>query len=444
MNVLAKDLWAEVRDQLRVERGPAPVDLWLKNTRPVDFARGVFTLAVPTRVVKDWLEHRYRDDIEGIFQRLTGSPVKMALKVDAGLPLLAAATDGGAELAYDKSLVVDSESDFVVLPENRLASAAVSRVLKDVSTGNPVVLYGGAGTGKSALVQYHLKRSLDDSMAVRTSVSITAEAFSQGLVRAIRENDVSAFRGRMLAADAFVLEEAHRLRGKTRTQREVLSVLRYYLERGRPVILTSRHPPNAIFLLDEALRSYFLSGVLLRIADSSAASRVRVLEARAKRFARPVPLVTIERVVDRIPGSLDRQVRFLEKVAAYAALAEREPTPEFVAERFPELAGRGDKECDLPRVIQWVAERFGSTPQDIASARKVRSCVVARHLVIYVATEVFGLSARRVARHLGGLSPSTTAYARRKIEQLRRDDALFDARVRRLLDDLNAGQKMLF
>src|SRR5690349_17790471 len=118
MNVLAKDLWVEVRDALRIERGPTPVDLWLKNTRPVDFARGVFTLAVPTRVVKDWLEHRYRVDIEAIFQRLTGSPVKMHLKVDAGLPLLAAATDGGADVTLDRAQLTDDEPEFVVLMEN--------------------------------------------------------------------------------------------------------------------------------------------------------------------------------------------------------------------------------------------------------------------------------------------------------------------------------------
>lgn len=435
MNLLARDLWQDVREAFRSGRGSAVADLWLQQTWPIDFSRGVFTLAVPNRVVQDWMEHRYRDELEAIFHDLTGSEVKVRMRVEESLPAVS--------VECDPAVATESEPPFVVRAENRLAHAACQRVLRDPGSGNPLFLYGAAGVGKTALVRHHLRRFAEDC-AGRTSVSITAEAFSESLIRAIREHEVPAFRGRMLAADVLVLEEAHRLRSKPRAQREFLTILRYYIDRGRPVILTSRHAPNAIFLLDEALRSYFLSGILLRITDYTPATRTAVLEQLAGRFARPMPTETIERIANRVVGTFDRQVRYMEKVAGFASLAGSPATIEFLAGRFPELAGGGERDIDMRQLIERVAQEFGTTPDDIASSSKVRSAVLARHVVIYLATVVFNLKARRVMRHLGGLSPSTTAYARRKVEQRRRDDPIFDAQVRHMMDSLTTGQRMLF
>jgi len=438
MNVLAQDLWHEVRTEFEIEHGAAATELWLRSSRPRAFSRGIFTLGVPNDVVREWITTRYGDTLEKIFQRLTGSPVRVLVEVDPTLPR--PRSSGAPEVRHARP---SKEAAFLTRPENRLANGAIQRLFRQPETGNPLFIYGPAGCGKTALVRHHLSR-LGEEETPRATLTVTAEAFSENLVRAIRDRDLTAYRGRILAADALVLEEAHRLRGKRRTQREFLSILQYLIQRGRPVVLTSRHPPNAIFHLDEGLRSYFLSGILLRISDPSEASRSAILGAVADRFARPIPPQTITRIVSRVPGSLDRQVRFLEKVAAFAALEKKPASIEFVAERFPELAGDGAREVDLDRLIEIVAEEFGTSPAEISSNRKHRTAVLGRHLVVYLATVVFDLKARRVVRHLGGLSPSTTAYARRKIELKRREDPIFDARVRALLDRLDSGQKLLF
>ncbi len=441
MNVLALDLWQEVRREMRSDARGAAVDLWLRQSEPVEFARGVFTLGVPNDVVREWLDRRYRDDLESIFHRLTGSDVRVRVCVDRSLRRVAPSNEVASARPAARA---PSPSTFVARPENRIAAAAVHKLLREPSSGNPLFLHGPSGSGKSRLVRYHIGRFLDESASPRTTVSITADAFSTALVRAIHDNQVSSFRGRMLAADVFVLEEAHRLRGKPRTQHEVQSVIQYHVQRGRPVILTSRHAPSAVFLLDEGLRSHFLSGQLLKIAEYSEASRAEILATIAEAFAHPMPRETIERIAHRVPGTFDRQVRFLEKVASFATTEGRPATLELIAERFPELAGSGSRDVDVGDLIALVAQEFGTTVDAIASNGKVRSVVLARHLVVYLATTVYDITARRVMRHLGGLSPSTTAYARRKIELKRKEDPTFDARVRRLMEQLDGGQKLLF
>lgn len=437
MNVLARDLWSEVRARFQVEHGAAIADLWLPQLQPLSFTRGIFTLGSPTTTVKDWIDERYRHSLEAIFLELTGSKVRVALRVETAVPCVAR---DHVEIEHDER----PNAPCIVRPENRLAGAALARLLADPHTGNPLFLYGPEGVGKSHLVREQLERYARERGGMRTTVSVNAEAFSQRLVRAIKDNELSTFRGSMLAADVFVLEEAHRLRGKPRTQREFLSILRYHIERGRPVILTSRHPPNAIFLLDESLRSYFLAGILVRIPEYADASRVAILESQAKSLKRPIPLETIERIVSRVQGPLPRAMRFVQRVAAYAGLAGRDATLEFVAEKFPELAGKHGVEVDIKALIELTAREFGTTVEDVASNRKVRTAVMARHVVVYVATMVFNMKSNTVMRHLGGLSASTTAYARRRVEEMRREDALFDAKVRQVLDRVQRGQKLLF
>ncbi len=435
----ARELWTSVRDAFRATNGPAIADLWLSQVQPIAFTKGVFTIAVPNDLVRDWLESKYRQQIESIFQDLTGSPVRVLFRHEAMLPVTA--RDMQAERGQSDE---NRAAPFVVRPENRLAHAALLRQLADPSTGNPLFIYGPSGVGKTVLVRHHLERYAEQLGGPRATVSVNAEAFSQDLVAALKDNELSAFRGRMLAADVFVLEEAHRLRGKPRTQREFLSILRYHVERGRPVILTSRHPPNGIFLLDEALRSYFLSGILVRIPEYPDPSRVAILAELSKRHARPMPIETIERVVARVPGSFDRQVRFLDKVAAFAALSNSDATLEFLSARFPELSGQPGIELDIKSLIELTAREFGTSAEEVASNCKVRTAVLARHVVVYVATLVFNMKANRVMRHLGGLSPSTTAYARRRVEEMRRKDPMFDSRIHQLLDRLQRGQKLLF
>lgn len=439
-SLFAREIWGDVKEAFRAAHGVAVADLWLAQVQPLSFTKGVFAVGVPNEVVLEVLEKKYRPSIESIFHDLTGSAVRVLFRVESTVPVVARELPTFARGDED----LDATIPLVVRPENRLAHAALTRQLNDPRSGNPLFLYGPQGCGKSLLLRHHLAAYAERCGGQRATVTVHAEAFSNALVRALKENDLPAFRGRMLAADVFVLEEAHRLRGKPRTQREFLSILRYHVERNRPVILTSRHPPNGIFLLDEALRSYFLSGILARVAEYPDPSRVAILAEITKRHRRSVPLETVERIVARVPGSFDRQVRFLERVAAFAALADREPTLAFLAEKFPELSGQGGVELDIKVLIDLAAREFGTTAEDIASNRKVRTAVLARHVVVYVATLVFNMKANRVMRHLGGLSPSTTAYARKRVEEMRRDDPLFDSRIRQLLDRLARGQKLLF
>lgn len=447
MNTLARHLWRDVRDDL-VERGPGTARSWIEQLRPRSFRHGVFEFAVPNEVVRVWIDRHHRRTIERAMQAQTGSPIRVRLVVDrrADGGLRGAPAPGvGPTSRRARGLGLSGAGEpYVVVPEARLAHAAVRRALEDPGCVQPLYLYGDAGVGKSALVEHLVSSVLSEGGTRRAVVRATAERFSRHFVAALKERDLPAFRGRWLAADVFVFEEFHRLRGKAASQAEFLRILLYHLQRGRPVILTARHPPHEVFLLEERLRSHVLSGLVVRLPDPGDPSRLAILRAHAGRLAPPVPDETLERIVRRVPGSVGRQVRFLEKVAAFSASRGVAPTIEALEERFPQLGGKGAGELDFRGLLSRVAAEFGVDEADVASNRKARRATLARHVLIYVAVEVLGVPARRVLRSLGNLSPSTTSYARRRVAERRREDPAFDHRLRRLVAELRQGQRLLF
>src|SRR5262249_41018476 len=155
--------------------------------------------------------------------------------------------------------------------------AALKRSLLEATpVFNPIFIHGPTGCGKTALMRWYLETNAREKGSVPCFCT-TGEEFTRRFTRGIRGGNAAAFRGDIVANEMLVLDQAHRLADRLATQAELLSILKYFLERQRQVILLSRHSPRDILHLDSNLRSYFLSGLVLGMTDLSAPSRVTVL-----------------------------------------------------------------------------------------------------------------------------------------------------------------------
>jgi len=85
LNILVKDIWNQVTEGFTRLHGKALKDLWLKHTRPLSFSKGLFVLGVPNHFIQEWLEKKYIQDFEKLFLEITGSPVKIKIKIDGYL-----------------------------------------------------------------------------------------------------------------------------------------------------------------------------------------------------------------------------------------------------------------------------------------------------------------------------------------------------------------------
>lgn len=445
MNLLIQDIWDQVVDGFVLQHSQALKDLWLKHTRPLSFSKGLFVLGVPNLFIREWLEKKYLQDLENLFNEITGCPIKIMLKIDGYLYRLMKENQGALRKVPAPENRDDRvDSRYVVRPENRLVHSAFERILREPPGAfNPLYFYGPKGVGKTHLIHQFLKKARE-SERFPAWYLVDAEQFVREFSRAARIGDRVRFRGAILRCDLLIMENVHELEGKLKIQLELLSILKYLTERSRQVVITSAYHPRDIQFMQNPLASFLLSGMTVSIAGYGLNSVVEILSARCQEKGIQVPPPLIETVARSSSGGLHGFIDLLDRVTKLAALKGEPPSPGFLKEHFPEYASVGMGEDAVERIINLVSERLDVERDLITSNVKIRNVVAARHLVIYLASTLLQTPSRRICRWLGNISPSIVPYARKKIDQQRRTNSIYNALVLELQSAVEGGQKYLF
>ena len=449
MNLLVQDIWNQVLDGFTHRHSAALRDLWLKHTRPLSFNKGLFVLGVPNLFIREWLERKYLQDLEALFTEVTGSRVKVMLRIDGYLYRLMRKMHGedrgsGGERTEAEPIPSPYAGTFVVRPENRLVYSLFERLLREPTGGfNPLYFYGPEGVGKTHLLERFLRRT-EENGRFASCRKVDAETFARECGRAARVGDRVRFRGAILRCHLFALDDVHELEGKLKIQQELLSILKYLVERNRQVLITGTRHPRDIRLFDGGLASFLLSGMVVSVQGYGVNSMVEILSRRCSEKGIDVPPSLVENVARNGRGSVHVLIRLLEEVAARAEALGELPTPAFLKKHFPAYASFTQGEDSVDRIIHLVSRRMEVDRSLIASNSKRRSAVTARHLVIYLATRHLNTPSRRICRWLGNISPSIVPYARRKVDARRSEDEAFNRLVLELQSEIEGGQKFLF
>src|SRR5437660_4059842 len=109
---------------------------------------------------------------------------------------------------------------FVVGKSTELAYPGAKSIAENpAGSFNPLFIYGGAGLGKTHLIQA-IGQQLRDSTAGSKVAYMSADSFVTELITSIRYDRMQQFRDRYRKVDALLLDDIQFLAGKERTQEE--------------------------------------------------------------------------------------------------------------------------------------------------------------------------------------------------------------------------------
>src|SRR5262249_8526049 len=112
--------------------------------------------------------------------------------------------------------------DFMTGPCNRLAHAAAREMIHTAgSVFSPLVIHGGVGLGKTHLLEA-IVHGLRQAHPGRNILLVTAEAFTNGFLDAMRAGTLASFRARYRGAGGLAIDDIHFLAGTRATQGEFL------------------------------------------------------------------------------------------------------------------------------------------------------------------------------------------------------------------------------
>lgn len=281
-----------------------------------------------------------------------------------------------------------SFDDFVVGPCNQLAHAAARAMLQaDPGASSSVdilFLCSAAGLGKTHLTQA-VGRALCQEADRRSArvAYLTAEEFTTRFVRASRSGDMDEFKERFRGLDMLLLEDVHFLRGKDKTQEELLSTIKALQDRGGRVVLTSSFAPRDLAGVDSQLVSRFCSGFVASLERPGRETRLDILRDKARRGRVILPDSVAEMLAERITSD----VRLLESCVHNLALKARLlgcPVNEDMALEVIHSVASTHGELSLDAVVDLVCRGFQLTPAQLASRSRRQDLVTARNTVFYL------------------------------------------------------------
>jgi hypothetical protein len=242
-------------------------------------------------------------------------------------------------VSQDPRFTFDS---FVVGPDNRMAAAAARRAAESPRTAyNPLFIHGVAGAGKTHLLHAvgRLAATLQPGMNV---VYLTADELVDRVSAAVGAGTVPALRDELLDADMLLLDEAHQLAGRARTQEELLSLWEELEERAQIVVAAEGTPelPG----VDDRLRGCFTHGLTVDLPPADDAARTEIARKAAEHRGIELAPSAAEEIARLPVDGAAGLIAAVERVgAAQAERGEALAAGEVAAVATPEPSPAGDE-----------------------------------------------------------------------------------------------------
>ncbi len=451
----ARDAWAHVLDRAREELPETTVVMWFADVRPVSLAEDSITLAVPSPLVRERLQHNHLPLIERAAQEAAGRPLKIELSIDGALREQATGTyesgplDGADRSPASYAAIGAPEAPsaargslgapglpfpsytfdaFVPGPSNRFAHAAAMAVAEaPPSTAyNPLFIYGGVGLGKTHLliaVGHHMYR-LAPALRVKY---VTSEQFVTEFITAVRERQGGdAFRQRYREVDVLLVDDIQFLAKREETQTEFFHTFNHLHGAGKQIVIASDRPPHELSGLEERLVNRFRWGLCVDVQPPDLETRIAILQLKAEREHITVPADVIEFVASKFDQSVRELEGALVRVVAWSELTGQ-PIDNTLAERaLEDLIPQTQNEIPPPLILDETSKYFSLSPADLMSKSRSRPLTQARHIAMYLTRECTGLSLLKIGEIFGGRDHTTVLHGIRKVEdEMRARDATF-------------------
>lgn len=437
-----EQLWQAVLGELELTLSKANFTTWFKNTFIISQENNKVIIGVPNAFTKTWLENKYHKSIISALQNVTAGKInEVTYKVEVlKTPTKSEAFKKIAAMAKEKIAAptpLETEvqngfglnprytfGTFVVGKGNELANAACLAVVqKPGEVYNPLFLYGGAGLGKTHLMQAIAHETLKRYPEKKT-IYVTCEKFTNEFIQSIREGRGDKFKNVYRNAYILLIDDVQFLAGKESTQEEFFHTFNTLHQANKQIVISSDRPPKAIPTLENRLISRFECGMIADIGQPDLETRIAILETKAKEKNYTLPREIINYIAANIQNNVRELEGALNRVMAYHQLNNTPPNLELVKNILNSLTTYRKRSGALTarQLLSTVAEFYDISSDDLVGSSRKRELVTPRQIVMYLMREEIRSSYPAIGQELGGRDHTTAMHACEKIRRLIEED----------------------
>ncbi|MEW6231636.1 MAG: chromosomal replication initiator protein DnaA [Chloroflexota bacterium] len=432
----ARQIWQAALGELQLQMTRADYETWLKDTAIVSHEDSTFVVAAPSPFVKEWLDNRLAASIKRTLVGILGYTVDVRFVVqsvlkDSGQDRPSLRHNGPAREKSPAGTVPTvrvAESplspkytfeNFIVGSSNRLAHAASLAVARRLTQDyNPLFLYGGVGLGKTHLLHAIGHLAWQQELTV---LYVSSETFTNDLINSIREQKTEAFRHKYRRIDFLLVDDIQFLAGKEGTQEEFFHTFNALHGANKQIVVSSDRPPKAILAMEDRLRSRFEWGLIADIQPPDLETRIAILQAKGESQGLAIPSEVIDYIANRVQSNIRELEGSLNRVVAYAALANAPITVPMAAVALNDTLVSPRKASPM-KVVEVVAAFYGLSVGALQGKKRDKEIVLPRQVAMYLLREETNASLVQIGEALGGRDHSTILHGCEKITSSMRGD----------------------
>ena len=315
--------------------------------------------------------------------------------------------------------------NFVVSQSNKLAYGAAKGVANEPGKlYNPLFLWGGAGLGKTHLVNAIGKHILIKHPDLKLKY-ITINDFTNEFTKIMYQYKgnphlKNEFINKYRNIDVLLIDDVQFLEGRDGTQNEIFTIFDFLHRNGKQIVITSDRPPKDIPTLTDRLRSRFEWGMLAEIKPPEFETRKEILKLKAKQNE----INLSQEVIDLIAKAFTQNVRELEgalnRLAGYISIEEKPVSLEAAKEilNLNTIA----KKLTIEEIINFTAEYYKLEPSELKGDSRAKEIVTARYVAIYLSRELTKASLPQIGTIFGNRKHATILYAYEKTKEQKEYD----------------------
>lgn len=316
--------------------------------------------------------------------------------------------------------------NFIVGPNNNFAyssSLAVAEVPGEMY--NPLFLYGGAGLGKTHLMQSIAHYILDNNPDAKV-LYVTSEQFTNELIEKIgtrkdaKDYAASEFREKYRNLDVLLIDDIQFIIGKDRTQLEFFNTFNTLVNQNKQVIISSDKPPKEFDTLEERLRTRFDMGLTVDIKAADYETRMAILKLKSKLQMVNFSDDILNFLAENVKSNIRELEGALNRLIAYSRLNKNQTLTLSIAENLLKdyIYQTEHRKITIELITQIVAEHFDITKEDLISTKKSNNIAHPRQICMYLCKTLTDSSYIDIAKYLGNRNHTTIIYGVQKIDKL--------------------------
>jgi chromosomal replication initiator protein len=462
-------LWKEVTYKISGSLNSAAYSLWIDTLLPVCVKDSTLILKTPSQATRATLSTRYKEMIKDfVFE--TNNQIKdieLVLEEDLKYFEKEIAEQSRVQKRDDEILTNGDTSsstpisrytfdNFVVGESNKLAYHAALSVAKTPGSSdgylsfNPLYIYGGVGLGKTHLIHSIWNYLLENNPKLKV-LYVAAEKLTNDYVEALTNSssksrssfNMSAFRNKYRNIDVLMIEDVQFLQNKSGSQDMLFHIFNDLYQNSKQIILSSDRPPKEINSLEDRLRSRFEGGLLADISMPDIETRIAIIRKKILLENVAVP----DDVVYFLAEQFDNNIRELEgalsKVILYSHLLNKKTPSLETAKEALRSVTQPNRAMDADDIINAVCSYLRVSKTDIISKKKTKDIAEARHMAIYLITDILSIPLVTIGQIFGGRDHTTIIHSRDFIAEKLKTDTYVAMQLKDIKGILNLGKKSI-